>query len=131
MLLTTRDFILGIVVMFWAFLAPIHSLLLITGSLVIIDLITGIWKAITLKEKITSYKLRQTITKGAAYMIAILVGLLLDTVTGSAAMISRTVGGLVALVEAKSCFENLGMITNIDIWKAVLDKLQPPKDPPQ
>lgn len=119
---------MSLVIMFWAFLAPIHSLLMITGTLVLIDTITGIWKAAKLKEKITSYRLRQTITKGAAYMLAILVSLLLDIVTGSAGMISRTVGGLIAMVEAKSCFENLRVITNIDIWKAILEKIQPPKD---
>lgn len=116
---------------FWTFVAPIHTLLALTGSLVFIDLITGIWKALKLKEKVTSFKLRQTITKGAAYMFALLVAIILEKATGGGEMISRTVGGLVALVEAKSCFENLGAITDIDIWKAVLTKIQPPKDPPQ
>lgn len=128
-MLNPKEYILGLVVMFWAFLAPIHGLLLITGALVLIDLATGIWKAVKLKEKVTSYKFRQTITKGAAYMLAILVALLLDTVMGTGGMVSRTVGGLIALSETKSCLENLGAITNIDLWKAVLTKLQPPKDP--
>lgn len=128
--MTFKEHVTALFVAGWAFFSPVHSLMTMTGALVILDLFTGIWKALKLEEKITSFRLRQTVTKGLGYMTAIVVAFILDRLTESDTMVSRTVAGLIALVEAKSCSENLHVITGLNLWSAILAKIQPSKDQP-
>lgn len=124
-----RDYLIGLVVMFWAFLAPVTTFIHLIGVLVLIDLFTGLWKALRKKEKITSYGLRATVSKSLAYMLSIIVAFVLDRILGSDDLLSsRTVGGLIGCVETKSVLENLAEITGINLWSAILEKLRPSKE---
>lgn len=115
--------------MVWAFLAPVQILMIATGALVLFDMITGIAKALKGKQKVSSNRMRHTITKGLAYQVAILTGFLLDTVMGLDMVASRVIAGVVCVVEAKSVLENVETITGTSIWKALIDKLKPPTTP--
>lgn len=111
----------------WAFLAPAHTLIFATGTLVLLDLITGIAKAMKNGDKITSNRMRHTITKGLMYQLAILAAFMLDTVMDMGLMASRVVAGVIGIVECKSVLENVEAMTGANIWAAVLEKLKPPK----
>lgn len=121
---------LGIKILAWigAFLAPIQKVLFAVGFLIITDTITGIWAAVKEDQKIQSFKLRRSITKSAAYLLAIVCGyvtqnLLLD----NAIPIVTVVAGLIGATESLSVYENLTRITGVQFKQKVLEILQPPK----
>lgn len=133
-----KGFLLPVVTMAWAFIQPIHGLIFATGGLVLLDMATGIAKAVKKGgwKKIRSRRMRETIGKGALYMIAILAAFFLDYIT-KMDISARAVAGVVALTEVKSILENVGEMTGIDVLQAVLSKLKPPPnnddqpDPPK
>jgi phage-related holin len=127
--LDVKGYLLSFLAMCWAFVAPIHTLIVATGALVLFDMVTGIAKAIKNKNKVTSNRMRHTITKGMAYQIAVLTGFLIDQVMGLELTASRVIAGVICLVEAKSVLENVEAMTGVSIWGALIDKLKPPAVP--
>lgn len=109
-----------------AFLAPVRGYMGAIGFLVAADFVAGTWASLKHGQQIQSRRMRETITKSLAYELAIVVGFVLDGIVGLPdAMIARVVAGFIGLTEAKSIFENLGNITGIDFWAALMDKLKP------
>jgi hypothetical protein len=107
-----------------ALLTPVQPLMLATGFLIFIDLITGIASAIKRKDKITSYKLKRTLAKILWYNIAIISAFVIEHFMIPEIPFIKGAGAMIALIEGKSVFENLHAITGIDFAKAILDKLQ-------
>ena len=105
------------------FTATYQSMIVI-GIFILFDFITGIWKAKRLNQPITSKKMRNTIGKGCAYMIAILVAHLFE-LTFSAGVIPmmKLVAFFIASAEIKSIFENLGTLTGLDFWTFIKERL--------
>jgi phage-related holin len=122
-----KVYALNAMAMMWAFLAPIHTLIMATGALVLFDLVTGIAKAVKAKEKVTSNRMRHTVTKGMMYQIAILAAYMLDVVIGMEQVAARVVAGVICMVECKSVLENVNVMTGINMWESVLNALKPPK----
>lgn len=112
----------------WAFLAPIHGCLLAVGMLLLFDWVTGMAKALKAKQPITSRWWRETIGKAAAYGVAVLTGFFLDN-SISMDVAARAFTAAIAITEAKSIAENLKVLTGIDLWAVVADKLKPPPPP--
>jgi phage-related holin len=110
--------------LFLAFIAPIQTILLASLSLIFADTITGIWASLKEGRKITSHKLRRTILKSCAYMVSIVVAHVIESFMLEGIPVVKTIGGLIAITEGKSIFENLHRVTGIDFWKALIDKLQ-------
>lgn len=104
-------------------LAPIKMLMFSVGLLVLIDLILGVWAAISRKEKVTSQGLKRTVTKTLVYQLAVIVAHIIDTQLVPGMGVLKIVSGLIAVTEVKSIFENLHTITGIDFWSAALHKL--------
>lgn len=110
----------------WGVLLPVKPLLYGTIAIVFIDLITGIWKAIKIKEKITSRRMRETIGKLAIYLLVILGGFAADNMASDGApAIAKVLAGAIALVEIKSVAENASKILGYDLWTMVVAKLKP------
>jgi hypothetical protein len=112
-----------------ALLAPIHSLMIATGVLIFMDLFTGLWRAIKVKEPITSNGLRRTVTKLLAYQLAIITAWIMQTYL----MVDfippvKIVASVIAITEAKSILENLSKISGTDLWSLLLEKFQGSKD---
>lgn len=78
--------------------------------MVIIDFITGIWKAIKTKEKVTSKKLGNTIEKMVLYMIGIIASYVLQDHIG--VEIIKLTWVFVTLIITR---EYLSIIENIEI----------------
>ena len=107
-----------------AVFAPIKAMLLVTGVLIFADLFTGVWAAAKRGEKITSAGLRRTLTKACVYEAALCLGFLAEHyMLDGAIPVTKIVSGLVGLVELKSCYENLNVISGQDLLKTVIDKL--------
>lgn len=119
-----KSFILASV----AVLSPIHTVLLATGVLITIDTVTGVWRAKVQGEKITSSGFRRTVTKVAAYHLAIITGFIIETYMAHDIAIVGLVSTAIAFTEGKSILENLSIITGIDLLSAIKSKLTNRKD---
>lgn len=108
-----------------AVLAPIKAIMLAAFALIMIDLVTGLWRAKKTGELVTSSGIRRTITKIVAYELALVAGLIMEHyLLGDSVPVIKLVAGLIAMTEGKSVLENLSEITGVDLVKAVMDKIQ-------
>lgn len=89
------------------------------------DLITGIAKALSLVEPITSKKMRLTLAKFVFYSFAVYAGFQVDItlISKTALVLSKMVGGFIMLIEFKSNVENVSIITGTDLWVLMKDKV--------
>jgi hypothetical protein len=110
-----------------AFLLPIQPLLILVGLMIILDTITGLWKAFKLKQKITSKKLSNIVSKmilyqGVVITLYILERYLLGEFIGLFVQIpfflTKMISVVLVGIEAMSMHENFEAITNINIWKS-------------
>lgn len=107
-----------------AVFAPIKAVLLVTGVLIFVDLITGILAARARQEQISSAGLRRTITKMFVYNTAIVMGFLVEThMTGTLIPMVKIVAGYIGLTEFLSILENLNTLGKGQLLKGLLEKL--------
>lgn len=119
------------------FFAPLVPLLLAVGSVIALDTITGIGKAVKQKEKITSRKFGQVVAKMLIYQLTIGVMFLLDIfilggfVSAFVSVefaITKIVALVLILVELKSINENIEVILNVNIVKFFREFLKDIRD---
>lgn len=107
-----------------AVFAPVKAVLLVTGFVIFVDLVTGIMAARKRKEKISSAALRRTISKMVIYQTAILTGFLIETyLTGDLAPITKIVASIIGVTEGISIFENLNTLSDNKLFNEILKKL--------
>ena len=100
-----------------ALLTPIKPLLLTVGFLIAVDFIFGLMRAYKLKEKITSRKASNTISKMVLYTLCVLSVFFLDKyILETTLNLAKIVAGFISLVEIKSILETFEIMTNIKIW---------------
>jgi len=107
-----------------AFFTPITSMLIGVGIFAMADTFTGMWAAKKRGDKIHSRAMGRTITKIIMYSIAIILAHVLQVIFMSWMPIANITAGYIALVEFRSNMENIGEITNIDIWNYLKDKIE-------
>ena len=113
-----------------AALAPIHMVMITVGTLITVDLVTGIWAAIKRGDKVQSSAMRRTISKVLIYQLAVITGFMLETyILGGIIPVSKIVAGVIGMVEFKSILENSNHIVGTDIFKLVIQKLGSDNDP--
>ena len=119
-----KEFLLKLLTVAIAILAPIKAVMIAVGVLVIADMITGVWAAIKRSEKITSAGFRRTVSKLVIYQIAIITGFVVEhyLVDGSIPIV-KIIGGVIGLVELKSVLENANSISGTDIFQLILNRL--------
>lgn len=121
---TLRKLVLSVLIV----LAPIHPVMVTALLLVIVDLITGIMAAKKRREKITSEKLRRSITKLFIYQTTIVLGFLTETyLTGGIVPLSKIISSFIGLTEMKSLMENLNVVSGGSLLKALIKKLNAAK----
>ena len=106
------------------FFSPIIAILIATGVLVFTDLFTGIFAANKRGEVIDSKKMARSISKIIFYFTAIILSRMMEIVFFPQIPIANITSGYIAFVEFKSNIENISSITGLDIWKALIDKIQ-------
>lgn len=111
------------------FLTPLYPALFAIGFLLIADLILGIWAAYTLKEKITSRKMSNTISKMFLYNFTIIVLFVCEKYLVPEIPFVRIGTGLIGMVEIKSLTENLYIATGLNIWESIKDFINRKKQP--
>lgn len=109
------------------FIAPIADFLILLTFLIVADFITGVWAASKRKEAITSKGFRSTFLKVATYAICIFLLHYIKIIMFKTLDfdIAYVVTLAAIMVEIKSLSENIFVITGLDIWKIIKDKISP------
>lgn len=107
----------------WAVFAPVRAVMMVTGTLIFVDLVTGMWAAKKANKPITSKGISRTLAKVALYECAIAVSYLVHQyMTGDLLPADKLVAGLIGLVELTSILENLNTINGSPIFAAIVNR---------
>lgn len=113
----------------WVFnlLLPVGHFMMMTMLLVVADFITGITAARHRGEALRSKGFRRTVLKTVLYCLAILLSHGMDMVFFQPKNLSFDlvwiVAGLIGLAEFKSNLENIAVVTGVDIWARIADRI--------
>ncbi len=110
------------------FFTPLTPLLIGVGVLVFADLYTGRSAARTRGEEIRSHGYKRSVSKCTQYFLAIILGRIMEVVFLPMIPVTAITAGYIALTEFKSNIENISTVTGIDIWRAIVDRLQGDKN---
>ena len=102
---------------------PIWISLLIIGVFIAFDVVTALMRAYKNGIPIRSKRLRDTIGKGTAYMIALMVSHMFQLHFMPIVPILQIVAVFIATAELKSIMENLGDVTGLDFWTLIKERL--------
>ena len=128
LLISIQSKLLTLISICFAFFLPISGILLMIGLLIIIDTITGIWKAKKLNDKITSRKLSSIISKLALYEVTVIMFFLIDrfilndiilTFFSVPFMLTKVVALVLSSIEVMSINENYKAVKSIDLWQSM------------
>ena len=110
------------------FFLPITGILFLIGFAILVDTITGIWKAKKLNIPITSRKLSAIISKLMLYEIAVILFYLIDrfilndiilTFFSVPLMLTKILSLVLVSIEVISISENYKAVKGIDLWQAM------------
>ena len=133
LLLSIQTNLLTLISIITAFFLPISGILFLVGFLILIDTITGIWKAKKLKQAITSRKLSAIVSKLALYECAVIMLFcidfwILDAIVLKFFSVPLMVTKITALtlcsIELISISENYKVIYGINIWQSLKNLLK-------
>jgi hypothetical protein len=111
-----------------AFFLPITGILFLIGFSILVDTITGIWKAKKLGIPITSRKLSAIISKLMLYEVAVILFYLIDrfilndiilTFFSVPLMLTKILALVLVSIEVMSISENYKAVKGIDLWQAM------------
>jgi phage-related holin len=122
-------FLKTVIVGFLSYFAEIRDIIHLIIIFSVLDIITGIWKSVILHgwKSFSSRKLRRSIVKIGAYLVAILVSYATDkTLIGieDTIVLTRLTAGIIGLIEMASLFENLSVITGKKIFIIIFDNIK-------
>ena len=128
LLTTIKQSIVQILTVIGAFFLPISGILFLIGFAIVVDTITGIWKAKKLKIKITSRKLSTIISKMMLYEVAVIGFYLIDfwilndiilKFFSVPLMLTKILSLILVSIEVMSINENYKAVKGIDIWQGM------------
>ncbi len=111
-----------------AFFLPISGILFLIGFAIVVDTLTGLWKAKKLKIKITSRKLSTIISKMMLYEVAVIGFYLIDfwilndiilKFFSVPLMLTKILSLILVSIEVMSINENYKAVKGIDIWQGM------------
>ena len=110
------------------FFLPISGILFLIGFAIVIDTITGIWKAKKLGIPITSRKLSAIISKLMLYEVAVILFYLIDRFIlndiilvffSIPLMLTKILALVLVSIETLSISENIKAVKGIDLWQSM------------
>ena len=110
------------------FFLPISGILFLIGFAILVDTLTGIWKAKKLGIPITSRKLSAIISKLMLYEVAVILFYLIDrfilndiilTFFSVPLMLTKILSLVLVSIEVISISENYKAVKGIDLWQAM------------
>jgi hypothetical protein len=120
-----------------AFFLPITGILFLIGFSILVDTITGIWKAKKLGIPITSRKLSAIISKLMLYEVAVILFYLIDRFIlndiilvffSIPLMLTKILALVLVSIEVMSISENYKAVKGIDLWASLKNLLQRSKE---
>jgi hypothetical protein len=120
-----------------AFFLPISGILFLIGFAIVVDTLTGLWKAKKLKIQITSRKLSTIISKMMLYEVAVIGFYLIDfwilndiilKFFSVPLMLTKILSLVLCSIECISINENIKAVKGVDIWSAFKQLLQRSKE---
>ena len=111
-----------------AFFLPISGILFLIGFAIVVDTITGVWKAKKLGMPITSRKLSAIISKLMLYEVAVIGFYLIDywilndiilKFFSVPLMLTKILSLILVSIEVMSINENYKAVKGIDIWQGM------------
>ena len=133
LLLSIQTNLLTLISIISAFFLPISGIIFLVGFLILIDTITGVWKAKKLKQPITSRKLSAIISKLALYEVAVIMLYLIDYWILDAIvlkffsvplMVTKITALTLCSIELISISENYKIIYGLNIWQSLKNLLK-------
>lgn len=100
-------------------LAPMSGIIISVFCLIAFDFISGIAAAHHRGEKITSRKMSNTISKVIFYNLSLFTSVAVQYLVSDVLPITKLIAGVIAMVEAKSIYENIGGILGINFWTII------------
>lgn len=137
LLTTVQKSIVQLLTVVGAFFLPISGILFLIGFAIIVDTLTGIWKAKKLKIAITSRKLSAIISKLMLYEVAVIGFYLIDywilndiiiKFFSVPLMLTKILSLVLVSIEVISISENYKAVKGIDIWSAFKNLLRRSKE---
>jgi hypothetical protein len=137
LLATIKQSFTQILTVIGAFFLPISGILFLIGFAIVVDTITGIWKAKKLKIQITSRKLSTIISKMMLYEVAVIGFYLIDfwilndiimKFFSIPLMLTKILSLVLVSIEVISINENIKAVKGLDIWSAFKQLLQRSKE---
>jgi len=137
LLSSIQKYIVQLLAVVSAFFLPISGILFLIGFAILLDTITGIWKAKKLKIKITSRGLSAIVSKLFLYEVAVILTYLIDKFIlndiilqffSVPLMLTKILSLVLVSIEAISISENYKSVKGIDIWSALKNLLQRSKE---
>ena len=128
LLATFKQSMVQILTVVGAFFLPISGILFLIGFAIVVDTITGIWKAKKLKIQITSRKLSTIISKMMLYEVAVIGFYLIDfwilndiilKFFSVPLMLTKILSLILVSIEVMSINENYKAVKGIDIWQGM------------
>ena len=137
LLSSIQKYIIQLLAVVSAFFLPISGILFLIGFAILVDTITGIWKAKKLKIKITSRALSAIVSKLFLYEVAVILTYLIDYYIlndiilqffSVPLMLTKILSLVLVSIEAISISENYKAVKGIDIWSSLKNLLQRSKE---
>ena len=137
LLASIKQYIIQLLAVIGSFFLPISGILFLIGFAILVDTITGVWKAKKLKLKITSRKLSAIISKLLLYEVAVIGFYLIDywilndiilKFFSVPLMLTKILSLVLVSLETLSISENYKAVKGIDIWSAFKNLLQRSKE---
>ena len=130
LLLTTKlnNYSMQLLAIVSSFFLPISGILILIGVSVILDTLTGVWKARKLKTPVTSRKLSAIISKILLYEVTVMLFYLIDyyilndivlTFFSVELMTTKILALVLVSIEIISMNENVKSVKGIDIWQSL------------
>lgn len=121
--LAVKQWLFAILLAVGSFFAPIKMLLIGSLVLVAVDFLTGVWAARVRKEKVTSKKFYNSVSKLVGYSLLIIVAHHMTKIFFPDAGIdfASLAGMFVAYIEFKSFTENMYKISGNPMWEKLFN----------
>lgn len=120
-----------------AFLMPISGLLFLVGFVIVLDTITGVWKSMKNKVKITSRGFSAIISKMLLYEITVVMFYMIDQFIlnniilqffSVELLLTKVLALILVSIEVMSINENYKAVKGLDLWQAMKNLFARAKD---
>ena len=120
-----------------AFLMPISGLLFLVGFVIVLDTITGVWKSMKNKVKITSRGFSAIISKMLLYEVTVVMFYMIDQFIlnniilqffSVELLLTKVLALILVSIEVMSINENYKAVKGLDLWQSMKNLFARAKD---